>query len=124
MINYLPEAKTELENLARQFAKRFGITYYNALRHFDEANADLNDEVPIPIRSDSIEDEETYTEHLHDIDKNGQMKIGDTVHSNLTSYLGEIERVVEDGYIIKWWHNPVTKIGYAHMKVDFGEVTK
>ena len=65
MIRYLPEAKIEVEKLAKQFAKHFGVTYYDTLRQFDEALCDLNDEVPIPIRSDSVEDEEAYRKHLH-----------------------------------------------------------
>lgn len=60
MSRYLPEAKVELEKLAKQFAEQFGITYYDTLRQFDEALCDLNDEVPIPIRSDSIEDEKRF----------------------------------------------------------------
>lgn len=56
----LPEVKIEVERLAKQLAKQFGITYYDTLRQFDEALCDLNDEVPIEIRSDSIEDEKAY----------------------------------------------------------------
>lgn len=60
MRGYLPDAKIGVENLAKQFAKQFGITYYDTLRQFDEALCDLNDEVPIEIRSDSIEEEKRY----------------------------------------------------------------
>ena len=49
-------------------------------------------------------------------------KVGDWVYSKFTSYQGEIEQVVEDGYIIKWWHNPKTNRGYAHEKILFGVV--
>ena len=49
-------------------------------------------------------------------------KVGDWVHSKVTSYQGEIERVVEDGYIIKWWHSSITERGYAHEKILFEEV--
>ena len=49
-------------------------------------------------------------------------KVGDWVYSKVTSYQGEIERVVEDGYIIKWWHNPKTNRGYEHEKRLFGDV--
>ena len=74
MRGYLPDAKIEVEKLAKQFAKRFGVTYYDTLRQFDEALCDLNDEVPIPIRSDSVEDEEAYKKHSHNLEDNKMEK--------------------------------------------------
>ena len=42
-------------------------------------------------------------------------QIGEWISSGV--YSGEIEKITNEGYIVKYWHNPRSGIGYEHHPV-------